>query len=214
MSIRCRLASGRRSMTHRPSAPRRRAPSVTSTGSCPPRDTGRARRMRSSSVRWRSHPAGRGPARSSSPLRPTTGPAGERPSPGHRNRPRGIGAVKDEAPHLVHRFRFRCVTRSTQDYDHAVIGPHQTEQDPQERRLSSPVRTDEAMDRTSVDPQIEMVDRTNLAEVLHQASRFDRGEGIRHGSIRSTLGVRHDSSVTTRRSRGSLTGTASRTEGS
>ena len=107
------------------------------------------------------------------------------------------GAVKDEAPHLVHRFRIRCVTLSTQDHDRAVIGPHQTEQDPQERRLPSPVRTDEAMDRTSVDPQIEMVDRTNLAEVLHQASRFDRGEGIRHGSIRSTLGVRHDSSVTT-----------------
>jgi hypothetical protein len=36
------------------------------------------------------------------------------------------------------------------------------------------------MDRASRHTKVEMIDRANLTEKLHQAAGFDRREGVRH----------------------------------
>jgi hypothetical protein len=55
----------------------------------------------------------------------------------------------------------------------ARVRPHQAEQHPQRRRLSGPVRAEEADHLAGLDREAEPIDREHLAEPLRQAAYLD-----------------------------------------
>ena len=83
----------------------------------------------------------------------------------------------DPAQHITG----RCRHRTPEQFDGARVRRHQSEQQPDRRRLARTVRTEESIDRTARHGQVDRVDGHVLAEPAGEAMRRDGERRVGRG---------------------------------